>query len=270
MSVEEYFQGYLSFSELKPEERLEALFRFIRAIGREGTTREALERRFPSLSSSQIYERVYRDLYFGDLAYTTRGRIYLTDRGLKVLERGRLTLKDFTEAKAPEWLIKRLTRKPRVLHVFIGSDDVTGGRIYWNMSLKKYKLVVKGEKPKIFSKLGIVVHGSIDTGGQRAHERLIVEAKAWTFVNRMLPGDIEDVEYELKDFLDEAITTAFGPAAGALEIKVGASYLSEPYGECYLIDYPEKGFFAEYKHYDKKTGKLKRSSSISFLESEMA
>ena len=269
MSVEEYFQGYLSFSELKPEERLEALFRFIRAIGREGTTREALERRFPSLSSSQIYERVYRDLYFGNLVDIVRGRITLTPRGLRVLERGRLTLRDFREAEAPEWLIKRLTRKPRVLQAFIGTDDVTGGRIYWHRVLKKYRLVVKGKKPKYFEKLGIVVHGSIDTGGKRAHERLLVEAKTWTFVNKFEPGRIEDVEDELREFLDTALTERFGTAAGVLIIKEGASYLSEPHGECYMIDYPEKGFFAEYRHYDKKTGKLKRSNAITFLESEL-
>jgi len=269
MSYKDYFEGTVAFSELKPKDRLRVLYEFIKAIGKEGISRKELEKKFPSLSSSQIYQRVYRDLYFGNLAYTFKGKIFLTDLGLKILEKGSLTLEDLKKAKAPDFLIKRITRKPRVIYYFIGVDDATRGKIYWISSLKKYRLVVKKEKPKIFEKLGIVVHGSIDTGGQRAHERLVVEAKTWTFVKEKNPEEISDIEEELADFLEEAVEVAFGGWASDLIIKEGASYLSEPKGEVYIVDYPEKGFFAEYKHYDKKTGRLKRSNTITFLESEM-
>jgi len=112
--VKDYFNNIKTFSELTPEERLKVLFTILKE-GQGLTTKELISK-FPKLPESSIRERL-RELSWAGLfeykypAFARPPIITPTPKGRAVLERGYLTLEDFEGV--PEWLIKRLTRKPR-------------------------------------------------------------------------------------------------------------------------------------------------------------
>ena len=114
MAVRDYFENIKTFSELTPEERLKVLFTILKE-GQGITTKELISK-FPKLPESSIRDRLSELSWAGlfEYKYPAFARppiITPTPKGRVVLERGYLTLEDFEGV--PEWLIRRLTRKPR-------------------------------------------------------------------------------------------------------------------------------------------------------------
>ncbi|MCD6413579.1 MAG: hypothetical protein J7L54_05495, partial [Elusimicrobia bacterium] len=114
MSVEKFFAGKIYFAELKPEEKLEVLYKFLEEIYPEKPRKEIYDL-FPKLSRHSV-DRVLRLLFFSDLIYLPRGKVVVSDFGKKILEKGRLLLEDLK--KAPEWVIRVLTRKPMKIQFY--------------------------------------------------------------------------------------------------------------------------------------------------------
>ena len=114
LSVKDFFAGKKYFAELKPEERLEVLYRFLERIYPEKPRKEVYDL-FPNLSRYTV-DRILRLLFFSDLIYLPVGKVVVTDFGKRILEKGRLLLEDLK--RAPSWVIRVLTRKPMKIQFY--------------------------------------------------------------------------------------------------------------------------------------------------------
>jgi len=218
--VREFLEGLYTLGELTPEERLDALYQFLKALPERATRREvyALFSRMPR----DRVDRVLRILDFADILYVWRGVIAKTDLAKAIEARGRLTLADFS--KAPSWVLRTLTRRAVRAEIRIGDDTSTGYDIYYSLTRHCYLLEENKRIIKAFRDLGLILTFSIDTEG---HERLVCEIASWTWVHSMHPSRFKEVESTLANFIREVLLNRFGLTVPEAAIKGGLEYMSE-------------------------------------------
>jgi len=263
--IDEYFIGTKFFGELEPKERRKALFDFLNFVSsNRNLTKGEIIRNYATLNKT-TENRVKK---LDDLAYfsglTTLAQPWITPKADKILKRGYIIPSDY--ADAPEWVIKTMNSPPKKVKIrgkYIGSDKSTTYSIYYHPLTNKYFLQdAEGNFKGWLDKINITLTYSLDTNTTKSHQRLVLEATAWTLMEKKSPEEIDDIITELDDFLVDAIAYYFNAGVADIAVKEGVEYQSEPEG--IIAKYPQMRCLLLYHHGRRERAKRIEKTKTDF------